>query len=126
MDVQLKSDYLRKQKNFSKAVRSCKRRYRRDRSNRLLQEQKKDSRKFWDFIKSLDGEEKGCLPDTVTGANGECISEPKAVREEWMGYFRKLLNPIVAPGSDMRIEDAIRQSHRPDLNPLERNEEITI
>ena len=43
-----------------------------------------------------------------------------------MGYFRKLLNPIVAPGIDMGTEDAIRQSHRPDLDPLELNEEITI
>ena len=42
VDTQLKSDNLRKQKEFCKAVRSCKRRYRRDRSNRLLQEQKKD------------------------------------------------------------------------------------
>ena len=40
--------------------------YRRDRSTRLLQEQKEDPRKFWDFIKKLGGEDKADLPDTVS------------------------------------------------------------
>ena len=71
-NVQLKSDYLWKQKEFSKTVRRYKRKYRRDRSNRLLQEQKKDPKKFWDFIKKLSGEDKENLPEKVTNADGVC------------------------------------------------------
>lgn len=49
--------------------------------DKLLQQQKKDPKKFWDFIKKLGCEYKKNLPDTVTNEKGECISEPKAVRK---------------------------------------------
>ena len=49
-NLHLRSDYLYKQEEFSKAVRSCKRRYRRNRNNTLLQEQKKGPKKFWNFL----------------------------------------------------------------------------
>ena len=125
-DAQLKVNYLRKQKEFSKMVRKCKRRYRRDRSTRLLQEQKKDPRKFWDFIKKLGGEDKADLPDTVINAEGYCVSEPEAVKEEWMGYFQKLLNPTVAPGSELGNGDAALQHQIPDIDPMQLNEEISV
>ena len=123
-NVQLKSDYLGKQKEFSKTVRRYKRKYRRDRSNRLLQEQKKTLRSFGIFIKKLSGEDEGNLPEKVTNADGECVSEPRAVREEWMEYFQKLLNPTVI--ADQMIQDASRQARMCDADPEELNKEITV
>ena len=103
-DAQLRVDYLQKQKEFSKTVRRCKRRHRRERNDRLLQDQRKNPKKFWEFIKNLGKESKGGLPDTVMNTEGECISDPNAVRAEWMNYFQKLLSgthsPIDADHSD--------------------------
>ena len=87
-------------------VRKCKRKYRKYRSNRLLQEQKKDPKKFWDFIKKLGGGSRESIPDVVTNSEGECITEPRAVREEWRKYFQNLLNPT-APPVDMHEAQGI-------------------
>ena len=134
-DTQLRLDYLSKQKEFSKTVRRCKRRYRRDRNNRLLQEQKTNPNVFWNFIKKLGGEDKGNLPDTVTDAKGRYVSEPAAVKEEWRGYFQNLLNPrLVAPKVDSEYQGGCGHSHVRDIGPEhtrdidseELNEDISI
>ena len=75
-------------------VHKYKRKFRRDRNDKLLQRQKKDPKKFWDFIKKLGGENRGSFPDTVTDEKGKCITEPNAVKMEWTKYFEDLLNPL--------------------------------
>ena len=138
-DTQLKLDYLVKQKEFSKMVRRCKRKHKRDRNNRLLQEQKTNPSKFWSFIKKLGGEDKGNLPDTVTNAEGKCVSEPAAVKEEWRGYFQNLLNPKLVPtvvptngvsdpleGCGHSHAQDLDSEHAQDLDPEELNGDISI
>ena len=127
-DTPLKLTYLKKQKEFSKTVRRYKRIYRRDRSNRLLHEQKRDPRKFWDFIKKLGGDTRVDLPDIVTSAEGECVKEPEAVKREWRGYFQKLLNPSVATQGEVEvaIKDTSAQAQLLDTDPSELNDEICV
>ena len=125
-DVGLKLIYLQRQKHFSKMVRKYKRKYRKDRSNRLLHEQKKNPKKFWDFIKKLGGERQESIPDTVTNSEGECITEPRAVRGEWRRYFQTLLNPISPPGTTHEAHVTANQPLNLDLDPSELNRDIMI
>lgn len=125
-DEGLKLIYLQRQKRFSKMVRKCKRKYRKDRSNRLLHEQKKDPKKFWDFIKKLGGQRQESIPDIVTNSEGECITEPRAVRGEWRRYFQTLLNPTSPPGTTHEAHVTMSQPLNPDLDPNELSRDITI
>lgn len=120
-DGELKSNYLQKQKLFSKMVRKCKRRFRRDRNDKLLQEQKKDPKKFWDFIKKLGGENRGSFRE-----KGECITEPNAVRREWRKYFQNLLNPTSPPGVTRETQAHADQIPNLELDPSELNVDITL
>ena len=64
-DETLKSAYLEKQKRFSKRVRSAKRKFRQARNNKLIEQQKRNPRDFWKFIKNLGGGNNTNLPDIV-------------------------------------------------------------
>ena len=52
-DKNLKIAYLHKQSHFSKLVCSSKRKHRKARDNRLLQDQRSNPKKFWNFIKRI-------------------------------------------------------------------------
>lgn len=90
----LKLAYLEKQKCFSKMVRGCKRKLRKARNDKLIENLGSNPRKFWTFIKNIGGSDSRNLPDTVTDSDGNKTSEPSQVREEWKKYFEGLLNPL--------------------------------
>lgn len=69
-DQQLKAAYLQKRNQFSKMVRSNKRKFRVMRSTKLLEEQKLNPKAFWKFIKNLGGSDGANLPETVTDEGG--------------------------------------------------------
>lgn len=125
-DGELKSSYLQKQKLFSKSVRKYKRKFRRDRNDKLLQQQKKEPKKFWDFIKKLGGENGESFPDTVTNEKGERITEPSAVKEEWRNYFQNLLNPTNSPGITGEAHAHADQLRILELEPNELNIDIAL
>lgn len=71
-------------------VRSCKHKHRKARNDKLLENLGSNPQKFWNFIKNLGGLDSSNLPDIVTDSDGNEISEPSQVREEWKKYFEGL------------------------------------
>ena len=69
---ELKSAYLNSQKEFSKLVRKTKRRFRRERQLKLLEQQKYKPKLFWNFIKGI-GSATQQLPTSVCTPNGEVV-----------------------------------------------------
>ena len=89
---ELKSAYLNSQKEFSKLVRKTKRRFRRERQLKLLEQQKYKPKLFWNFIKGI-GSTTQQLPTSVCTSNGEVVTEGNQVLSVWRDYFCSLLNP---------------------------------
>lgn len=88
----LRELYLHSQKEFSKLVRKSKRRYRRERQNRLLDQQKRNPKAFWNFVKGI-GSTTHELPSTMRTADGQTVTEGSEVLSMWRDYFCSLLNP---------------------------------
>ena len=89
---ELKLAYMSNQKEFSKLVRKSKRRFRRGRQLKLLQQQKYKPKAFWHFVKGI-GSTAQQLPNTVRTTDGEMVTETNDVLSEWKDYFCSLLNP---------------------------------
>ena len=73
-------------------MRKTKRRFRRERQLKLLEQQKYKPKHFWNFIKSI-GSTTQQLPTSVCTPNGEVVTEENQVLNVWRDYFCSLLNP---------------------------------
>ena len=89
---ELKSAYLNSQKESCKLVHKTKRRFRRERQLKLLEQQKYKPKLFWNFIKGI-GSATQQLPTPVCTSNGEVVTEGNQVLNVWRDYFCSLLNP---------------------------------
>ena len=107
---------------------SCKRKHRRLRNDKLLQDQRSNPKKFWNFIKNLGGSVNNDLPDSVSREDGSSTKDPALVREEWMKYFKNLLNPTAPQNVDQPSNEPNIQplTINPQLESVELNEEISI
>ena len=116
-NTSLRDIYSSKQKEFSKAVRKAKRVFRRKRELSLLDDQKKNPKKFWDFVKNLDCAKGNLLPSSVISHNGVELHEKSQVLHEWERYFNTLLNSSHSAQSsciDMSVKDL--NTEHDDLN----------
>ena len=121
---QLKLSYLTKQKQFNKLVRSSKRKFRRLRRDKLLEDQKRNPKAFWNFIKNLGGSEQASLPDSVIDEMGNEQGDPGEVKETWKKYFQSLLNP---PSNKSQLDIAIEPDRiMNNLDPVDLNDEISM
>ena len=121
--VELKLAYLNKQKQFSKLVRSSKRRFMGMRRDKLLDDQKQNPKAFWNFIKNIGGVQTS-LPDSVKDEKGNDCSHPLEVKEVWMKYFQSLLNP---PSSPSHLGTTIEPiSNSGNLDPTDLDEQISL
>ena len=73
-------------------MRKTKRRFRRERQLKLLEQQKYKPKLFWNFIKGI-GSTTQQLPTSVCTSNGEVVTEGNQVLNVWRDYFCSLLNP---------------------------------
>ena len=86
---ELKSAYLNSQKEFCKLVRKTKRRFRRERQLKLLEQQKYNL--FGILSRVLGLLLSNCM--SVCTSNGEVVTEGNQVLSVWRDYFCSLLNP---------------------------------
>ena len=119
--TQLKVAYL---KQFSKLVHSSRRRFRRMRRDKLLEDQKQNPKAFWNFIKNIGGGEQSSLLGSVIDEKGKECSSPHEVKETWRKYFQNLLNlpsNLNSPGTT--IEPNLNSNN---LDPTDLDEQISL
>ena len=80
-------------------------------------------------MKNLGGSHSTDLPTTLTTGDGKTISDPSMVKDEWMKYFKDLLNPAVPHNNDPLNDD--HSEYPANANPQPEdvellNEEFTV